>query len=74
MGEAAHIPADGHLVKVDRYAFGYVVTHTSNQRMIYTATYHTRMDALRSANRIADSERADGHDVYLQVSPDVHFG
>jgi hypothetical protein len=74
MGEAAHVPKDGHLISVDLYSHGYVVAHMVNNRLVYTATYHNRMDALRSADRVADGLREDGGEVYMQVSPKVHFG
>jgi hypothetical protein len=73
MGETAAVPQDGHLITVKRYGYGYVVSHTSNNKLCYTATYDNRMDALRSAERVSDNLRADGADVYMQVDPNVHF-
>ena len=74
MGDAAQVPQDGHLITVNHYSYGYVVSHTLNNKLVYTATYHNRMDALRSAEKVADSLRIEGADVYMQVSPNVHFG
>ncbi len=73
MGETAAVPQDGHLISVIFYSYGYVVSHTSNNKLYYTATYDNRMDALRSAERVSDNLRADGADVYMQINPNVHF-
>lgn len=73
MAETASIPQDGHLITVKRYGYGYVVTHTMNNKLVYTATYDNRMDALRSAERAADHLRVEGADVYMQIDPNVHF-
>ena len=73
MGNTAAIPQDGHLITVGHYAYGYVVSHTMNNKLVYTATYDNRMDALRSAERVSDNLRADGGDVYMQINPNVHF-
>ncbi|MCK4743991.1 MAG: hypothetical protein KAT25_09245 [Sulfuriflexus sp.] len=71
MFNPSEVPKDTHSVEVREESYGFTLAHRCNSRILYVATYHNHNDAMRQANRIADQEQADGHEVIMVT--DAHI-
>ena len=72
MFNASEVPKDTHSVEVREESYGFTLAHRLNKRVLYVATYQNVHDAMRQARKIAEQERADGHEVI--VVSDAHMG
>jgi hypothetical protein len=63
-----NIPPDEHLVEVIQASFGFSLTHTSNGKLLYTASYDSMSEAERRARAIAHGLSSSGEKVHLCIN------
>lgn len=62
------VPKGCHLIEVNREHFGYTLTHELDGKLLFTGTYETEADALRSATRLAHARESRGEHVMFCVN------
>lgn len=63
-----NLPPEGHLIEVIQCSFGFSLTHVSNGRLVYTASYPSIAEAERRAHTIAHGLNSSGETVYLCIN------
>ncbi|WP_126456529.1 hypothetical protein [Sulfuriflexus mobilis] len=58
-------PAGTHVIEVREESYGYTMAHRLDGTVLYIATYENRMEAMRSARRMVETEEAEGNTVIL---------
>jgi hypothetical protein len=71
MGAAQKLPQRIHIIEVDRVGTGFSVTHSFNHKVLYTATYSNKMDAMRVATKMGAHFQHDGEEVELHIRADM---
>lgn len=61
-------PEGCHLIEVNHEHFGYTLTHKLNGKLLFTGTYETEIDAIRSATRLAHARESRGEQVMFCVN------
>lgn len=60
-------PVDTHIIEVREESYGFSMVHRLNGVVLYVANYENRMEAMRNARRLVETEEAEGHTVVLQA-------
>ena len=71
MGAAEELPPNAHVIEVDRVGTGFSVTHGFNHRVLYTATYKNKMEAMRIASKLAAHCQKEGEEAVLYIRADL---
>ena len=71
MQDISQLPADSHIIEINRESFGFSVVHKHHGKIIYTASYERSTDAMRVASNIGSYEEKLGREVYILVNTHI---
>jgi len=63
-----NLPENAHMVEVTFGSTGYSLSHTCDNKLLYTATYDSKSEAERRARTVAHGLNSSGETVYLCIS------